>query len=330
MKSLILAAGFGTRLRPITDNIPKPLVKFCGIPTLDIILAKLSNSQLTDIAINSHYLSNNLIKHLENRPNLNIHISVESEILGTGGCINPIRPWLNDDPLLIYNGDVISDIDLNRAVDEFKQKQPEAMMVLLPTCLPGKNPVCMEGNTVISIGHEKIQDSQRISKHTFTGVHIISQKFIQTLAPSGSYSIIETYKKIIRDGGTIIGFVHNGFWHDLGSPKGFLEAHIDMVDKDILSNDNTGISAAVSLFGHRPPVVSATDGLPSITDLEPSDLPSTIKWGSNTFVFGSRLSGPQNISVSNCIVNDYTNEMPSQNIDGALLYNNSILPIQLE
>ncbi|MEA3496326.1 MAG: sugar phosphate nucleotidyltransferase, partial [Bacteroidota bacterium] len=117
MKAIILAAGYGTRLKPLTDNKPKALIEVNGKTLLEICILKLKNEGIKDIIVNVHHFSEQIIKYLKekNNFNINIQISEEEKLLDTGGGIKKARWFLDDkDPFLVYNVDIISDIDIQK------------------------------------------------------------------------------------------------------------------------------------------------------------------------------------------------------------------------
>ncbi|RZA14952.1 MAG: nucleotidyltransferase family protein, partial [Proteobacteria bacterium] len=153
MKALLLAAGYGTRLKPLTDHIPKPLTLFMGRPILDIVYDQVTSAGVEQVAVNTHHLASVIAEHtltlsLSKQP---IHISHEKEILGTGGSINPLRDWLDHDDLLIFNGDIVSSVNLNALIAAYRASKAQAAMVLIPH-KTGTTPVFVKMDRVVGIG----------------------------------------------------------------------------------------------------------------------------------------------------------------------------------
>ena len=183
-KGFVPAAGLGTRLAPITDKIPKPLLPFFGPAVLDLALYKLTSAGLavSDIAVNTHHLAEKIKHHIENHPCFSVVLlSVEQTILGTGGGLNALHDWIGDDDLIIYNGDIISNIDLAELIDFHETRSSLATLAVLPTALPGKNPLFCHNEKLLGIG-ERPSDKD-ITEHTFTGVHILSNTFLKKNIP---------------------------------------------------------------------------------------------------------------------------------------------------
>ncbi len=230
MKALLLAAGLGTRLRPLTLSRPKPLCLYFGQPILDLVYKQIQRIGIHNIAINTHYLAQDIEKHIVSRETIYLDapkISFEPEILGTGGCLNPLRTWIGHSSILIYNADIIADIDLKSLVAFHENQNALATMVLLPQWREGTNPVHCDGSLVRKIG--KDCGPKGTSPATFTGMHILSKSFIDRVPEEGFQHIIDTYDHVLQEGGHVGAFFHQGYWADLGNPKDYLDAHLDVL-----------------------------------------------------------------------------------------------------
>ncbi|HAX46789.1 MAG TPA: hypothetical protein DCX78_08205, partial [Nitrospina sp.] len=123
MKAMVLAAGFGTRLQPLTRVLPKPMFPVLGRPLLSHTFDLLRSANISEVAVNIHHLPDHIIDYFENEKplNLNLHFSREEKILGTAGGIKKVQSFLEDGPFILINSDIITDIDLNRVI-EFHKK----------------------------------------------------------------------------------------------------------------------------------------------------------------------------------------------------------------
>ncbi len=222
MKALLLAAGYGSRLRPLTDRLPKPLTLFMGRPILDIVAGQVQRAGVNEIAVNTHHLADQIARHVASSQAYKqpIHISYEPEILGTGGCLNPLRTWLGSDDLLIFNGDIICPLPLKDLMRAFHKSSALAAMALIPH-RDGTTPVYVKDGAVVSIGEAVKGAEQR----TFSGIHILSRSFVEEVPRQGFLSVIDTYKELLGQKGQILAYDFNGYWADLGIPKDYLEAH---------------------------------------------------------------------------------------------------------
>lgn len=223
IKGLILAAGLGSRLRPITNHIPKPLWPLAGVPLLEITINKLLNAGIEEICVNIHHLSQQIKSFLSSKyPE--IHISVESKLLGTGGALVPIREWIDGSNIIIYNSDIISDLSLNRLVESHNENNI-ATMVLLSKPQPNKSPVSFNEKGITAI--RAMVPNDQFS--TFSGIHILSPKFLEKVPTEGFSDIIDTYIKYLNTGENVGHHHLSGYWRDLGTPQDFFDANVDFI-----------------------------------------------------------------------------------------------------
>ncbi len=236
MKAMILAAGLGTRLRPLTNNLPKALVKVQELPIIEIIIRRLAYHGFRDIVINVHYLPEMIISFLETRDFQGIHFYISHEkdkILDTGGGIKKAREWLDDgQPFLVHNVDVISNIDL---LEMYRFHQAENVLATLavkdktsPRCLLFDNDWLLSGWENRETGERKIirrtspGDLQRIG---FCGIHVINPDIFDLMQKEEVFSIINTYIQLASEY-NILGYrVEENLWMDIGSHQQLEEAN---------------------------------------------------------------------------------------------------------
>lgn len=232
MKGLLLAAGLGSRLRPLTDVLPKPLFLYFNRPLLDIAYSKLNKVCTDGIAVNTHHLAESIQKHIHAHANVYTPtplISHEVELLGTGGAVNPIRDWIGNDSVLVYNSDIVTDIDLIGLLDSHERSGAAASMVLLKQHKPGTTPVYVANSHVYQIGSSASKPPpDNCSIHTFSGVHIFGKSLLNEIPSQGFSSIIEAYQAILTQGGKVSTWIHSGFWEDLGTPFDYYNAHLKL------------------------------------------------------------------------------------------------------
>jgi mannose-1-phosphate guanylyltransferase len=255
-KGVILAAGLGTRLRPLTDDIPKPLVPFFGIPLLYLQMHKFSQAGIQHFAINGHHHWQKLKKALDAAPiKLDNYFSLESpQILGTAGAYNPLKEWREGKDLLVMNGDIICDYDLQALVqNHYENTKPLVTLGLLKNPRPGKTLIWCEDGWVIAIGGDKPTGSHA-TPHSFACIQLISDAFLETLPQGGPSEIIPIYKKILEQGGKIKAHIQDGFWHDIGSFENLFDAHCQIITHPQFNqlSQTLGISACHTLLNKNP------------------------------------------------------------------------------
>ena len=209
MRAMILAAGRGERLRPLTDTLPKPLIEAGGKPLIEYHLERLAMAGFRDVVINQGHLGHMLPERLGDgeRWQLRIHWSVEPpDALETGGGIFQALPVLGDGPFLLINGDIYTDYPLARlrAV-----KCDLAHLVLVPN--PPHNPAgdfSLQGARLRSTGPDK---------YTFSGLAVYHPRLLADCA-AGRYSIVPILRKAMDDS-LVTGELYCGQWLDIGNPQ---------------------------------------------------------------------------------------------------------------
>ena len=235
---MVLCAGFGTRLRPLTDRVPKPLVPLCGVPLLRYNFALLKNAGVREIVINTHHLGPTMARGAQaiaSELDLDLQVSrEEKQILGTGGGVRRAQAMLGAGTFLLMNGDMIFDLDLAAALAAHRKEGAVATMVLAPYprgATYGAVEVDAQMN-VRRIAGRGAQPDPSLSKLHFTGVHVLEPELIARLPAEGESDINRTaYVRAIHDGARVHGFLQQGYWGDLGAPRSLLRAHLDVLEK---------------------------------------------------------------------------------------------------
>jgi len=237
---MVLCAGFGTRLRPLTDRVPKPLVPLCGVPLLRYNFALLKNAGVREIVINTHHLGATMARGAQaiaSELELDLQVSrEEKQILGTGGGVRRAQAMLGAGTFILMNGDMIFDLDLAAALAAHRKAGAAATMVLAPYprgATYGAVEVDAQMN-VRRVAGRGTQPDPSLSKLHFTGVHVLEPELIARLPAEGESDINRTaYVRAIHDGARVHGFLQQGYWGDLGAPRSLLRAHLDVLEKRI-------------------------------------------------------------------------------------------------
>ncbi len=232
---MILAAGLGTRLRPLTNNKPKALVEVQGRPLLEYAILKLKRAGFNEIVINIHHFADQIIDFLEQKNNFGIQIQLSDErqqLLETGGGLLKATPFLQDcEAFLLYNVDIITDLDIKKMYDQHIQsgalatlavKERETSRQIL---FDETNHLCTWQN--ILTGEKKVvrQASGKLTPIAFSGIHVISPKIFDLMSETGKFSIIDTYLRL-ADKYSIQSYTHNrDLWLDMGNKEKIKEAN---------------------------------------------------------------------------------------------------------
>ena len=240
MKAMILAAGLGTRLRPLTDDRPKALVEINGRSLLEITLRRLRAFGVREVIVNVHHFADMVVDYLKRNDNfgMQIEISREDELLDTGGGLKKAAWFFPEDsahpnePLLLHNVDVISDIDLkrmlqfhhtNQALATIAVQERETSRYLL---FDEQGRLC--GRHTDGKAPELIGSPHSTHAWAFCGVHVISQRLLSMLTEDGAFSIINSYLRLAAQGEKIVAFRGDEYyWRDLGKPASIAQAAQD-------------------------------------------------------------------------------------------------------
>ncbi len=234
MKAMILCAGLGTRLRPLTERWPKPALPFLGQPLLRYHLAVLKAAGVSAVGINTHHLPEVMAATARaecERARLPLHVVHEPVIQGTGGGIRGLRDFLSDDDFLVFNGDILFPVDLRPVVAAHQHSGAAATMVLMPMP-PGEKYAAVEMDPqrqVRRIAGNGLGGTA-LSPWHFTGVHVMSPRVFDFMSAQGPEDINrEVYVRLMQAGLAIRGEVVQAYWSDLGTPSRYLSTVRDVL-----------------------------------------------------------------------------------------------------
>ena len=223
VKAVILAAGFGTRMQPLSFDLPKPLMPLWGRPLLDRWLDQLADWGVRDVLVNTHHGAAALIEHLIRRrtDRLRVQISFEPEILGTGGALRRAAWFLDDRPFWLLNADTAAELDPRPLVRAFRREQPLAALWMHPEL--GPRTVEIRRGRVVNF---QAANPGAAGTATFCGLHLLSPRILRHLPDAGFAGIIPAYERSLKHGEKILGIsVPGARWADLGTPGSYLSAH---------------------------------------------------------------------------------------------------------
>ncbi|MBN2571950.1 MAG: nucleotidyltransferase family protein [Ignavibacteriales bacterium] len=225
MKAMILAAGLGTRLKPLTNNIPKALVKVKNKTLLELIIEKLKKSGIAEIIINVHHFPDMIIDYLETNKYFNTHIEISDErdmLLDTGGGIKKARWFLESDDFIVHNVDVISDLNLQEMYVTHKNNNPLATVAVKSRktqryfLFDNELNLCgWKNNTTGDLKIVRSSDKELIPL-AYSGIQIISPQIFDLMTGTGKFSIIDTYLRLAKNE-KIKGYCDDkSSWYDVG------------------------------------------------------------------------------------------------------------------
>lgn len=249
-QGFIPAAGLGTRLRPLTLKVPKPLIPIGHVTPLSLAFQRLVGAGCNSIAINSHHLPDQIrlaCAKLGNSHGVGATVSFEPTLLGTGGYFAPLRSWLKRQDVLVHSSDILSDIDLTKLIVEHQNSKAFATMVLLKSAAENKTKIFLEENGDIAgiVNLQKKDAGKTSTGSSFTAVHVLSPEFVEALPKEGVVDIVAIYQKAIESGEKIASFIHDGLWYDIGDPKSLMAVYQDLFfdgDESVVRRRKLGFS----------------------------------------------------------------------------------------
>jgi NDP-sugar pyrophosphorylase family protein len=248
MKAMILAAGLGTRLRPLTTGRPKALVEITGRTLLEITLSRLRGFGIREVIINVHHFADMILEYLKTNENFGMRIEVSREevLLDTGGGVKKAAYFFLEDsncfeePFILHNVDVISTIDLRRMVQVHTESQALATLAVQDRetsrylLFDERLQLCgrRSGRDQKT---EFVRSSQQVQALAFCGIHVISPRVFAMMKEEGAFSIINSYLQLAARGNKILAFrADEYYWRDLGRPDNVMQAEQDLKQRVLL------------------------------------------------------------------------------------------------
>jgi len=251
MKAMILAAGLGTRLRPLTNDRPKALVEINGRTLLQITIERLASFGVREIIVNVHHFADQVTDYLKSQNNFDLRIEVSREddlLLDTGGGLKKAA-WFfledstrSDESFLVHNVDVISDIDFARMLHHHRENNALTTLAVQERFssrqLLFNDQLQLLGRRINSTDElvSPVHASPFATRHSlllplaFSGIHVLSPRIFPLLTETEPvFSIIDSYLRLAAQGHKILAFRHDGsYWRDLGRPADLAQAARDL------------------------------------------------------------------------------------------------------
>jgi NDP-sugar pyrophosphorylase family protein len=244
---MILAAGLGTRLRPLTDDRPKALVEINGRTLLEITLSRLRSVGVSEVIINVHHFADRVVDYLKANDNFGMRIEVSREevLLDTGGGLKKAAHFFledsgrSDEPFIVHNVDVFSTIDLQRMVKVHAENQALATLAVQERktsrylLFDDQHRLC--GRQLFSNQPELVRGCPQAQALAFSGIHVVSPRLLKMMSEDGAFSIVTSYLRLAAEGERIFAFRADQYhWRDLGKPENVAQAAEDLKQKVIV------------------------------------------------------------------------------------------------
>lgn len=230
--AFILAAGHGTRMRPITDHIPKPMVTLAGMPLLGHLIKKLRAEDITHITLNTHYLSEVIDKYIYSLNCPYIKISHEPVLLDTGGGVKQALKYIGDSYFYHINGDAFwtegsEGSALSRLAERWNPEQMDILLLLQPVSAMRLTPGV--GDYTLLEDGKAVRSKTQTGAYMFTGIRITSAAIVEDVSED-HFSFLSLMDAVEKKG-RLYGLVHQGDWHHISTPEDLkaVDAHISMI-----------------------------------------------------------------------------------------------------
>jgi len=229
MRGMILAAGLGTRMQPLTNRLPKPLLPVAGYPIIAYPLGLLKSAGITDVVVNIHHFAHLIEERLSGSAEvgMNITFSHEEALLETGGGIARVADLMGDETFVVVNADIICDIDLRKVIEDHHRYNAIATMVLRKNPDPSVIPIVewdSSSRHVVDVRSELGTKSPSSLPMMFTGIHIFGPDVFDYLMPMRESVIDGFYLPAIRENRHVHGYVFDGYWEDIGTIERYKQA----------------------------------------------------------------------------------------------------------
>lgn len=227
-KAMIMAAGLGKRMRPLTEKVPKPLIPVAGKALIDRALDWVSEAGITEVVVNTHYKADMLEAHLATRSDPQITCSREEVLLETGGGIKKALPLLGNAPFFVVNSDVICMDGKQPVLWRLKDFWQEGALDALLLVHPVTDAIGYDGVGDFFVNEQgdlRRRENQPSAPFVFTGVQLLHPRLFDT-APDGIFSLNLLYDQLLKNGQTrrIRALIHDSYWLHVGDLKGLKAA----------------------------------------------------------------------------------------------------------
>jgi mannose-1-phosphate guanylyltransferase len=311
MKAILLAAGLGTRMRPLTLLRAKPALPVLNRPLLQWSLEAMAQAGVREVMVNLHYLPESVRRAVGRRPfGLRIAYSFERRILGTGGGPRKVREFFGREPFLILNGDVLFGFDLKRFLAAHRRSGAAASLALLPNPDPRRYGSVITGPDGRVRSLAGLPRPARGTRSLFTGVHVMDPALLDRLPAGASDSVRDLYAPMVAAGERVNGVRVKGAWYDLGSPSLYLASHHSMLARGFRKNRRGPLVHPTARVHPRAVVTRSVIGPGSVVE-EGAEVRGSVLWERVRIGRGAR--------VRECVVADRMTVGPDESLARTLV-----------
>ncbi|MBX3051521.1 MAG: nucleotidyltransferase family protein [Caldilineaceae bacterium] len=232
VKAIVMAGGFGNRLRPLTLSSPKPMLPLIGKPVLAHILDLLKRHQFSDVIITTHYLPEQIQDYFGDgrHMDMTLHYCVEESPLGTAGSVKNVQSYLDDEPFLVISGDIVTDIDLSRVVQFHRESSALATLTLTQVADPTQYGVVLTDQAGrIQQYLEKPSRQQAVSDFVNTGIYVLEPELLDDMKPNTVYDFsYDIFPRMLEQNDALFAYQAEGYWRDMGTMQSYQQSIADV------------------------------------------------------------------------------------------------------
>jgi NDP-sugar pyrophosphorylase family protein len=233
MRAIVLSAGYGTRLWPLTEDRTKPAIPILGKPLVGYVAEYLAGYGIDEIVVNLHHRPESVRRALGDgrRFGVKLHYVEEPVILGTSGALDNTREFFERETFLVVNGKIITDIDLNAAIETHRKMNALATLILLPNISRERFSVVeTEAGRIKGFGRMPVASDEGPVPLMFTGIHIMEPRILEYV-PLGVFSdsVTDVYPKAMTNGEILAAHVASGKWRELSTLKRYLDISVELL-----------------------------------------------------------------------------------------------------
>jgi mannose-1-phosphate guanylyltransferase len=305
LKAVILVGGQGMRLRPLTCTTPKPMLPLANIPFLEYVIRLLKSHGIEEIILSTSYLPEVFEKHFtQHKLGVNLKYIMEEEPLGTGGAVKHVEHLL-DDTFIVFNGDILTDLNITQLIEYHEAKKSKATLTLTsvedPTAY-GLVPLDTTGHVLEFL--EKPSWDEVTTDLVNAGTYVLEPEVLE-YAPKGENYSFERglFPALLEKGEPVFGFPSSAYWLDIGTPQKYLKAHRDILEGKIpLDIDGKEIKPRVW-------VGKGTQISPNATVFGPTIIGNNCKILDHASIFGHTTIGDnceirEGVRLEGCVLYD--------------------------
>jgi NDP-sugar pyrophosphorylase family protein len=311
MKGMILAAGLGTRMKPLSDFFPKPLIEIASKPLIYYSIKNLEELKIEEIVINVHYMGDSIKSYIQNDKefsNLEIIFSDELKILGSSGAIKKVENVLKDDIFILINSDMLFDIDIDKAIKFHVCNEADITLCLAVDSGSGQKFGTIgvdENNRIIRYLSTSISEKEEYTT-IFKGIHIISPKIFEFIPPDIYQDFSRhTYPAMLKQGFKIMGYITKDYWQPVGDLSEYKNLLMDIM------NNRISFKVPFPMRDKEVFIANSAEISSSVKFIHPVII------GSDSVILDSCVIGPKAVIGSSCLVED------NSTIDHSVVYSNA-------